>query len=211
MKKRLAYFAMLLTLGSSFLAVPVRAMSETETDTTPTSSETEDSTSAKAAREVRLGDYKKLLKDTMTTALKARIAERCVAAQAIVKIKTTNNGKVTTVRTAAYDEIVTDLEAVSTAAAAKGADVTALNASIALLKTKVTTFKTANTAYQQALSDLAALDCKTDPTAFKAALEVARSDQLAVFNAAKDIRTHLTTIIKPALQVVKTSLETLNK
>lgn len=192
------------TSGSTATADPEKE-AENEAELETEKSITEANTN-KVARDARIGDYKKLLKETMTTALKARISSRCVPAQALVKAKSTKNNRATKIRTEAYDEIVTELEKVVTAAGAKDADITALQASITTLKANIATFKTANTAYQQALIDVAVVDCTTDPTAFKAALEVARTNQIAVFNAAKAIRTHLTATVKPALALVKTDL-----
>lgn len=220
MKKKIVYLFMLLGLSLSMFSMPVFVQAQTSTETTTTNTtdvstttvNTESETSeAKKAREVRVGDYKKLLKETMTNALKARIAARCVPAQAQVKSHTTKNKKAADVRTTAYDTIVSNLEDVATSSAAKGADVTALEASITTLQANIETFKTANTAYQQTLTDLSLIDCKTDPTAFKAALEVARTAQIAVFNAAKTIRTHLTATIKPALVLIKSELESADK
>ena len=235
MKKKFAYFAMSLSFSLSLVAMPVyvRALSgsdsnnttttttsttattdpqketenEAELETEKSTTEAPETTEVKTARETRVGDYKKLLKETMTTALKARISSKCVPAQALLKTKSNKNSAKTKVRTDAYDKIVTELETLSTSVAAKGADVTALQASITTLKANIATFKAANTVYQLALADIAALDCKTDPTAFKAALEVARTNQIVVFNAAKTIRTQLTATVKPALELIKTSLE----
>ena len=232
MKKKLIYLTMSLTFSLSLLAGPVfvRAESGSGSDMSTTTSTSGSTTTAepeneaeneaeleteksitetnsnKGARDARIGDYKKLLKETMTTALKARISSRCVPAQALVKSKSTKNNKASKIRVEAYDEIVSKLEKVVTAAGAKDVDITALQASITTLKADIATFKTANTAYQQALTDMTVIDCKTDPTAFKAALEVARTNQIAVFNAAKTIRTHLTATVKPALVLVKADL-----
>jgi hypothetical protein len=190
----------------------------TTPSTTPTTKPSDDSSTSKdstepagtsddsAGRASRLEKEKKDLKETLTDATKTRISERCVAAQGLVKKKTTNNESTTTERTKAYDQIITELQAIVAAAQVKTIDVTELQGEITTLQAKITTFKTANSTYQQALTDLSLLDCKTDPVAFKAALETARTDQLAVFNSAKDIRTYLTGTVKPTLETLKAKL-----
>lgn len=217
MKKKITYFVMSLSLAFSVGAVPLaahaesigrvgasRANAQVETTTTdvPTTTATDDS----AGRVTRLEAYKKSLKEALTAAAKARIIERCVAAQVMVKTKVTNNAATTTARTNAYDAIVKSLQSVVTAGKAKNIDVSELEAEITAMQAKIVTFQTANTAFQQALTDVGALDCKTDPTAFKAALETARTDQVAVFTSAKDIRTYLNDTVKATLQALKTKL-----
>lgn len=217
MKKKITYFVMSLSLAFSVGAVPLAAHAEsigrvgasranaevaTTTADVPTTTATDDS----AGRVTRLEAYKKSLKEALTAAAKARIIERCVAAQVIVKTKVANNDVVATARTNAYDEIVKKLQSVVTAGKAKNVDVSELETEITTLEAKIAAFQTANTAFHQALSDLQALGCKTDPTAFKATLETARTDQLAVFTSAKDIRAYLNDTVKATLQALKTKL-----
>jgi hypothetical protein len=200
MKKRISYFVLSLSFAVFGLVGPASALA----DSTSNSSTTDDSTS----RTTRIDAYKKGFKDALTAATKVRIAERCVAAQALVKAKSANNKVTTNLRTTAYDTIVTDLEDLSTALEAKDIDVMTLDANIATLKTKITVFKTANTTYQQALQDLAAMDCKTDPTGFKATLDIVRTDQAALLNSALDIRTYLSGTVKPTLLALKEAAKT---
>ena len=236
MKKKIIYFVMSLSLALSASAIPiavhansfgstsqakdeVKATStgstETEhtgTTTTTTAPKTDDSiiapetTDDSAGRPTRLETYKKELKEVLTAATKIRITERCTAAQGVLKGRVTNNGKSTIARAAAYDSIVSKLQEVVTAASAEGANVTDLQANIAALQAKIVAFKTANATYQQALTDVGALDCKTDPVAFKAALEAARTDQAAVLTSAKDIRSYVNDTVKVTLKTLKTKL-----
>jgi len=208
MKKKLVYFVTSLSLVFA-LGAPLAAQAEGQTVTSNSTTTTTDSSSTddSAGRPSRLEAEKKNLKEALTEAIKTRIAGRCVAAQAIVKGKLKNNGVISTTRTSLYDDVVTNLQALVTAAKAKNVDVTELQTEITTLQAKIASFKAVNTTYQQALADLSALDCKTDPTAFKAALEAARADQLAVFNSAKDIRTYLNDTVKVTLKALKTKLD----
>lgn len=180
----------------------------TEHKSTPSSDGTKESTTDDSAgRATRLETDKKNLKETVTTEIKTRIIARCVSAQGVVKTKTTHNGTSSTARENTYGEIISDLQSVVTTASEKGADVTALQANIAALQAKIVNFKTTNATFQQALNDLGQMDCKTDPVAFRAALEVARVDQIAVSTNAKEIRTYLNDTVKVTLQALKDTLK----
>lgn len=221
MKKKFAYFAMSLSLLLTFAVVPVSARAETDDTMKTTTVKQEDSAESttddsatevesaedSAARPTRITSYKKQLKETLTAAAKTRITDRCVAAQALLKVKKSNNFSVHAARTEKYDKILARLQDLSAAASAKGVDVTLLQTNITELQAKITTFKTANTPYQQALTDLLAIDCKTDPIAFKAALEAARTDQTAVYDAAQAIQSYLKESVKPTLITIKKALE----
>lgn len=191
--------------SSSTTTVKTEAENENE-DGTATALMPEDPT----GRPKRITEYKKELSEKVTETDKTRIAARCEAAQGVIKGKTTSNNAVTTARTKAYSKIVAKLKTLSTTLAAKNVDVTTLNQDIASLQTKITAFITANNAYQLALSDLGMLDCKTDPTAFKAALSATRTQQTAVSAAAKAVRAYVNDTIKPVLQALKSSTETKN-
>lgn len=215
MKKKFISLALSLVLLGSFLSVPILVNAEggsssttTTTNSTDSSTETEkDSTDDSAGRPNRIADDKKKLTTALTDAIKVRIAGRCAGAQALVKGKGVINKTATNARTKAYKTIVSDLQAVSTALAAKGLDVTTLNSEITVLQTKADAFVAANTAYQNDLSDLAALDCKADPTAFQAALQAARTDQATVLADAKAIKTYLMDTVKPTLKALKEQLK----
>ena len=208
MKKKLLYiafvFSLVFTVSPAALAVTEGRSGWVSASRASNETATEDS----AGRSSRVETYKKELKETLSNAAKLRIAERCVASQGLVKVKSTNNTAITKERNEAYEKIIANLKAVAAAAQKKNVNVNTLNANVQVLETKVLAFQTANTTYQQALGDLTAVDCKTDPTAFKAALETVRKDQLAVFNAAKDIRTYLKDTVKPTLQAIKAQLKT---
>jgi hypothetical protein len=234
MKKKLVYFAMSLSVILATISAPIaagassiggirRAMADSSisdpsytgvnrTSTTAANPTNVDDSSKKstddaASRAARLESAKKNLKETLTTDQKTRIAERCVAAQAVVQGKLKNNGVASVARITAYDTIMTNLQSIVTTAQTNKVDVSELQREIALLQTKITTFKTVDSTYQQVLTDLGALDCKTDPIAFKAALEAAKTGQTAVFTSAKDIKAYFTGTVKTTLQTLKTQLK----
>ena len=206
LSKHTVRFALSAGIVASLFVPALASAHEDATTSTTSTTATTTASNDTAARTTRIEAYKKSLKETLTAAAKTRITEKCSAAQVLVKAKVTSNTAVATARHNAYDKIVDDLEDLQTAATAKGANVAALTANIAALKVKVAAFTTANSVYQSSLSDLSLLDCKTDPTAFKAALESARTNQAAVLVAAKDVRTYLTDTVKPSLVALKTAM-----
>ncbi len=173
----------------------------TTEDKTTTETETE---TDKRARLTRLEDNKKkFVQAALTEALKKHIGEKCVAAQSNLKAHRLAKTPIMDKYSEHYDKITAKLDETSTQLKADGIDTTALDADIATLKTKITTFKTSITTFKQALVDLNALDCKTDPTGFKASLEAARTAQTAVLTASKDVHAFLRDTVKPALQALK--------
>jgi hypothetical protein len=203
MKKKL-YF--MLAVGVLFITITVPRLVQAEVSTQDTTTHAAtDSESIK--RKGRIEEYKKVAKETVSNEMKIRIESRCIAAQGLVKVKLNNSTASVTGRTKAYNDVTSNLHALSTTLSAKGIDVTTLNADLIVLQTKITSLTVMNAAYQQALSDVAALDCKADPVAFKAALTAARSNQEALFKASKDIRTYITDTIKPVLKALKIAAE----
>jgi len=197
LNKQFAFFAALLSVFIAVSITPVSALTST-TNTTRSAATTDD----KASRDTRIEAYKKNLKETLTTTAKTRITDRCVAAQALVKTKSASTLTASSARVTTYATIADELQTVADSANSKGADVLPLEDSIKVLKVKITAFQNASTTYQQGLNDLAALDCKVDPTAFKAALETARTAQASVLTSAKDIKTYLSTDIKTELKAI---------
>ncbi len=232
MKKKLIYFVMSLSVALSAAAVPLAVHAYTYDTTSQTkesvkpntsdssvatttttmsssdgSTETTETADDSAGRPARVEAYKKGLKEALSVAAKARTTERCAAAQALVKGRVTNNGKSTAARIKVYESIVSKLQEVVSSASEKGVSVTDLQANITVLQAKIVAFKATNITYQQTLMDVSMVDCKTDPTAFKAALEAARTGQQAVHTSAKDIRSYVNDTIKVTLKALKTKLD----
>jgi hypothetical protein len=214
MKKKLLYIVMSLNILITGLATfpLVRAEETMEVTTTSENADSETkedsvSESKKEARQKRVEEYKKKLKETLSSSTKTRISEKCVAAQALVKVHHGKSEVAFATRTKAYATILTKLEAAAASLKEAGKDVSALEANITELKTKVEGFKSLITTYQESLDDLAELECKNDPTAFKAALETARTNQKAAQDSAKEIRKYLTEVVKPTLKTLKENEE----
>lgn len=205
MKKKITSYITTFLMVFSVIGLPATIYAETSSSSSSTN------TGANSTeQESRLEKYKTKLAEVLTEAAKTRIAARCVAAQVLVGAHLKTAKSASTARTNTYNDILRELAAVSSAASNKGVDVTTLNTDTTSLKTKITTYTSDNNTYQTALDDLAGLDCKTDPTAFKAALETARADQIAVLGDAKDIRTFLAQTIKTDLANIKAALKSVS-
>lgn len=213
--KKITSLLVALLMMTSTLAMPVLAHAEATMDGTTTSTTTSDETkpeteTEKEARKTRLEAYKKALVQKLTESAKTRIAARCVAAQALIKAHTTRSSAAIKARGEIYSKIVTRLKDVQTNVGSEGVDNLTLEANIAVLEEKIAAFNTAADAHEQSLTDLAALDCKTDPEAFKAALESARTTQLEALNAAKEVRTYLNDTVKVTLKALKEAVDANN-
>ncbi|MGH7249826.1 MAG: hypothetical protein ACREGC_02530, partial [Minisyncoccia bacterium] len=130
-----------------------------------------------------------------------------VAAQTKIGVLQTRFGNSVVTRTKAYDNLESRLDKLTTNLKAKSVDTTTLEQQITELKSKITTYNTDLTAYKQSLSDLKAVDCKTDPDGFQAALQAARSAHDTLVNDALAVRTYLVDTIRPTLESIAKSLE----
>ena len=151
------------------------------------------------------------LKIKLSTADQERIKTKCKTSQGVVKTEGENVGSRAPGRTKAYEETLTKLNALVVKLKAKNVDVTELQAEITALQAKITTFQTDLTAYRVTLTDLKSVDCTTDPTAFKAALETARTALNKVILDATAIKTYAKDTIKPRLQKIRATLEASEK
>jgi hypothetical protein len=184
----------------------------TATETTTAEESTEDSSTTSAADKAkqlaeRLAKRKTELKTKLAAAEEARIKNKCKASQGKLSSLEGRIKGIKTSRGKVYANLVERLTKLSAKIKAKGLDTTKLDTQIKELQTKIETFNTDLTAYQQAVADLAAMDCAADPTAFKAALEEARSKRQTLVTDAKAIKAYVEDTIKPTLKDLKKQLE----
>jgi chromosome segregation ATPase len=173
-------------------------------DTTTTTDQTEDSSpAAKTELQTRLAKRKSELKTTLTAAVSARIKLRCKAAQGADKEHDNEHKQPLVARKKVYDNLVSKLDSLRDKLKAGNIDTKELDAEITALSTKIETFNTELAAMQQDRADLQAMDCATDPTAFKASLDAARLQREKVVKAAVDIRAYVKEVIKPTLVTLR--------
>lgn len=155
----------------------------------------------------RINKRKAELKIRLSAAEKLKIQNKCQASQGHVSSVKGRIQGIETSRTQVYSNMTDRLTDLSEKLKNKGADTAALDAAIAELKKKIETFNTDLATYKQAVSDLADMDCKTDPDGFKASLQAARTAQETTSKDAKDVRAYVNDTIKPLLKTIRTALE----
>lgn len=172
----------LMVAGASVLTLQLSSgavLAQTETN----------NQSTQKTMEQRIADRKTALKTKLDAALQARLKGKCKASQKLVTAAKTKSDKAIENRQKAYEAVQTRLDALVAALEKANID----TATIADLQTQVDTaiekLKTDVTAYNQTLTDLAGMNCETDPTGFKATLETARTQRKQVAKDAADLRT----------------------
>ena len=212
--KRLLALGLLTVLALPSSSAVVFAVEGSQTNQTTTTQTTE-----KAETEIpktpaelkaiadRVAAKKAELKTKLTAAQKVRIQTKCKASQGLVSSISGRVKGIETSRTQVHKNIVSRLTGLSEKLKNKGVNTDELNTAIADLESKITLFNTDLATYKLAVSDLAAMDCKTDPDGFKAALEAARTAREKVSQDFKAIRSHVQDTIKPLLKTIRAQLE----
>jgi len=158
------------------------------------------------AQTQRITAYRAALGREVTAAEQARIKLRCSVAQTNAKTLATRLSTVQKNRTAAYDKILNNLNTLVTNLEKQAFETTALKENVAMLQTKVDSFKANMSNYQLAVSDMASVDCANDPAAFVAALQAARQAHEALLPQITDIRAYITNTIKPTLVQIRAQI-----
>lgn len=203
----------LLALSISvILALPVLSTAAVFAvgDSTPTTTQTTTETSATDAAKTlaeRIAKHKTELKTRLSNTEKLRLQSKCKASQGLVSSIRGRIKGIETSRGEVYKNIISRLTNLSEKLKNKGADTTELDADIATLQSKMDTFNTDLAAYKQAVSDVADMDCATDPDGFKAALEAARVARQKVNDDGLAVRGYINDTIKPLLKTIRAQLE----
>lgn len=158
----------------------------------------------------RVEKHKAELKIKLTAVQEARLKARCIGGQGIVKMGEDRLKANFPKRVKAYNELQDHLAKLIEKLKAKGIDTSTLAQQKTVLEGKISSFNTKLSDYQQALGDLRAMDCRTDPAGFKAALEAARTKRETAVQAAQDIKSYVQTTIKATLTAIRQQLETNN-
>lgn len=182
--------------------------STTTTTTTTSSDDTSNIETENHDMSSRIAKFKTKFKVDLTVAEQAKLKLHCVAAQNIIGKLNDKFGNSVTTRTKAYTELQNRLTKLIANLKTKSVDTTTLEQEQTVLNTKIATYTTDLAAYKQSLADLKAVDCKTDPTGFKAALEAARSAHDTIVADVLAVRTYLVGTIKPTLQGILKTLDT---
>jgi hypothetical protein len=209
-------------LITTLLTVPALALSTTALVSAETGTGSSGSTDTTKTEDTVKPDDKQLLnrlterkaeyKAKIAATELARLKEKCKLAQTgnVSSLHGRIKG-IETSRNEVYNNLVSRLTKLDEKLKLKGVDTTKLEAEIATLKTKISTFQTDLAKYKQAVLDLKSMDCAADPTAFKASLESARTLREQVNKDAQDIKTYVNDTIKPTLKEIRAQLEAKEK
>lgn len=170
---------------------------------TATTTSTEDEKPNPVELKARLDARKAALKTRLDATKQARIKLRCKASQSSISNIRGRIKGLETSRTNVYENLLSRLEKLNDRLKANDVDTAALETQLNELHTLIDTFNTDLAAYKLVVGDLADMDCATDPTAFQASLETARTARAKVAESAKAVRTYLTETIKPTLKDLK--------
>jgi uncharacterized coiled-coil protein SlyX len=195
------FLAPLFTVGVA-LAVDEPVTTTTETET----SQNQMSAAQKQKMEQRVKERKDAAKLRLTNTEQTRIKNRCANAQGVVRNVEGRINGIQTSRTQVYGNLVDRLTKLEARLAANSIDTAELKSQITTLQEKIEKFNTDLTAYKDAVSDVAAMDCTTDPVAFKASLEAARTARQQLKADGEDIKLYVNDTIKVTLKAIRQAL-----
>ena len=134
----------------------------------------------------------------------------CKPSQAIVKNLGEKVNANVPQRYKAFENLESHLDTLITKLGTTSVDLTKLKEEQAMLKTKIATFKTDYEAYKATLTDLRSVDCSTDTTGFKAALEDARTARQKLSDELADMKAYIKDTIKPTIVEIRQQVAKLN-
>lgn len=156
-----------------------------------------------AALKARLEERKAALKTRLTAAKLARLKTRCKPAQSSISNIRGRIKGLETSRANVYENLLNRLNKLNERLKTHDVDTATFEAQLTELHTLIDTFSTDLDAYKLTIGDLADMDCASDPTAFQASLEAARTARTKAADSAKAVRAYLSETIKPTLKDLK--------
>lgn len=156
----------------------------------------------------RLQERKDKLQTRLDNAKTTRLQAQCKASQGRLGQLKQRIGTVASNRHTMYDKLVQRLETLSGNLKDHGLDVTAFHQQITELQAKTDLYQTSLAQYQEAVSDMADMDCAADPTGFQVSLEEARTLRTQTINTGHAIHAYLQDPIKKTLQMIRGEVST---
>jgi DNA repair exonuclease SbcCD ATPase subunit len=151
----------------------------------------------------RIEERKTRLKTKLDSAQTKRLTERCTAAQDKIQQIIDKSVKKNDDAQKTYEAYINRLQELDQKLADNGTKSTELLQEIATLKEKYAALASASSTFQNALSDGKTLDCKKDPTAFKAAVDDARSQAEIIKKTRQDLWQYVHQKVIPTLETLK--------
>lgn len=178
LKTNLIISAALLVLAS-----PVAAIAQTSTSNTSADQSTSTTTLAQ-----RIAARQAALKTTPSAAVQLRIKTKCKAAQVLINTSKTNTQANIDKRSDLYAAIIQSLQNLITRLKSQNIDTVELGNVETQLQAAAAQYKADNTTYSQSLTDIATIDCVTDPVGFKVTLDSLRAERATLAKDAAAVR-----------------------
>lgn len=160
----------------------------------------------KLNREKRLQEYKEKRTTKLTAAQEQQLKAKCQGAQVVTQKLVDNAEKVKTLREAQYGKVSSKLTQLVERLKMAKVETAEIEKAVSGFSEQSTAFLTAIDSYKTTLDDLSEMECATDPVAFRAALEEAKTQRVALVKSSQDLRKYYNETIKPALQVLRAKL-----
>jgi hypothetical protein len=151
----------------------------------------------------RTEERKARLKTKLDTATSQKIAGRCVAAQAKLKVVSAKLRETNDKYLPKYDEFIKKVETAEFELSNTGIKSSELLNQIGEAKKKYEAVKASAEKLQTSVDDASELDCKADPVGFKAAVDDARAEAKLLTEAKQELTKYARTTLKTTLQGVK--------
>jgi uncharacterized coiled-coil protein SlyX len=159
-----------------------------------------------STREERLEARKEKYQLRLTFAQEQRLKSRCKASQGKIRSLEGRIKGIETSRSQVYGNLLERLTVLSSRLDEQGYNVSTLNEQLIDLQINIDTFNVQLENYKTAVSDLAEMDCESNPEAFKASLEEARESLNELKTSSNDIRTYMKGTLKTILQQIRSEL-----
>ncbi len=193
------------------VAVPVQAQDATTADSvemTTLETTADDQTTVATDETIadRITKYKAKKTDKLAAFQERRIMTRCKAAQGL--LVSVHERTVTAVknRQTTYQAVQEKLDTLIDKLQAANIDTASLEAAREDISVEVENLRISFEEYQTLLSDLSLMECEADPTAFKAALDLAREETVAIRDQAASLKNMIALELKTLLQTARTEL-----
>ena len=168
-------------------------------DTTQTQATSDDTAALKQRSEER----KTRLKTRLDNAQFKRLSVSCSGAQGKLGASISRFENSDKPYRAKYDNYLQRLEKLQARLKQNNIDTTKLDGEITTLKEKIQTLKSAIDTFTQSVKDAKAIDCKSDTTGFRAALDDAKNNAVAIRAARADLEKYARETIKATIEELK--------
>jgi len=203
MIKKLTNFTLVVILAS-LLAVP--AFAQENGDSAEGSQGRREPSTTQTTLEQRQAERRARFATALTEREATRLSSRCKSAQVVIKGASDRAVKVIEARSNKYDQLTAKLVALSARLSEADIDTAKFDETVQQTQTLIDAFTALADKQELAIADSAEVDCRAEPSAFKIALEDARSQRAEIKQAADAIKDYVKSDVKTELQNIRALL-----